>query len=265
MFRFRCRELLLAGLFFGVTGSAFGGVATVTVDGTDAIFLAGRTDIEPLIPDPSLPWNSPAGEFLVRHAGATPEEAKETLPSGLAVSGGDIVKVLDPAVGGINFFNGFGPGFFGPSGNGLGSNLLTPFGGISGYNGPQGPLVGVFLDAGIPSAGPAPATLDFSAGGMGIDFLTLSPELNQIFYIGDGVDIGGDFQEFTAPVGATRLFFGIPDGFGFNGPAGAYDDNDGFYRVRVGINEIPDLPEPTAGVLLFVMGVGGLMRRGVRG
>jgi len=233
---------LATGLALVMSSPAMAAVVSVTVDGPDAIFLAGRTDV--VIPAANLAWNGP-GTHLLRHGGPTPEEAQEQMPSFITVAGGDVIRVLDPADGLVNFFNGFAPPGFGPGGNGLGSNVLTPLDGISGYNGPQGPLTGVFLDDSIPDTGPAPATLDFSAGGIGINFDSLSPELRQIFYIGDGITSGGDFQTFIAPVGATRLFFGIPDGFGFNGPPGAYDDNDGGYRVRVGINEIPnDDPDP---------------------
>ena len=228
-------------------GMASAAIIDVTVDGPDAIFLAGRTDLS--IPLASEPWNT--GTHLIRHGGATPEEARETLPPVISVAAGDVIRVADPAVGGVNFFNGFGPPFFGPGGNGLEGSNLTPLDGISGYIGPQGPLAGVFLDDSIPSSGPAPVTLDFSTGGIGIDFVSLDPLLGQVFYIGDGVTSGGVFQTFIAPTGATRLFLGIPDGFGFVGAPGAYDDNDGSYRVRIGINEIPTIPEPgTYGLLL---------------
>jgi hypothetical protein len=55
------------------------------------------------------------------------------LPPFIAVIGGDVIRVADPAIGGVNFFNGFGPPFFGPSGNGLSGSNLTALGGISGY------------------------------------------------------------------------------------------------------------------------------------
>src|SRR5262245_20729458 len=93
--------------------TAVGAVFAVTVDGPDAIFLAGRTDVT--IPPAGDPWTT--GTHLIRHGGDTPEEAQEQLPSFIPVAGGDVIRVLDPAVGGVNFFNGFGPPFFGPSGN----------------------------------------------------------------------------------------------------------------------------------------------------
>jgi hypothetical protein len=48
-----------------------------------------------------------------------------------------------------------------------------------------------------------------------------------VFYVGAGplaVDV---------PTGATRLFLGFADGFGFNGPAGHYDDNEGSVQINV--------------------------------
>ncbi len=251
---------LAAGL--GLATSTAGAlVMTVTIDGSDAIFLAGRTDIT--IPAASAPWTYPTG--LQRHGGPTPEEIQETFPPLISVAAGDVLRVLDPASGGISFFNGFGPPLYGPDGNhadctGGACSILYSFGGISGYFGPEGALVGVFLDDSIPSGSP-PATLDFSTGGLGRDFPTLTPGLGQVFYIGNGVTTGGTFQEFTAPTGATRLFLGIPDGFGFDNAPGAYDDNDGAYRVRIGINEVP-VPEP-ATAALFGLGLAaiGVARR----
>jgi hypothetical protein len=257
----RAGMCVLAVALFLPTGAAVAATFTVTVDGSDAIFLAGRTDV--VIPDASLPWTGP-GTHLIRHGGPTPEEIKETLPPGFSVTAGDVVQVADPAIGGVSFFNGFGAPFFGPSGNGSSGSNLTSLDGISGYLGPQGPLVGVFLDNSVPSSGPAPATLDFTPGGLGLEFLSLSPDLAQIFYIGDGITGGGDFQSFIAPTGATRLFLGIPDGFGFGGAPGAYDDNDGRYVVRIGINEAPSAVPVPAAVWLFgtaLIGFVGMSRR----
>lgn len=262
MLNFKKSIFITLGLA-AMTAPAHAMVIDITIDGSDAIWLAGRTDI--VIPPASMPW--PGG--LIRHGGATPEEIQETLPPGFSVNPGDVIKVLDPVSGGISFFNGFGPPYFGPQGNGdPDSSVLSSFGGISGYKGTQGALVGVFLGNDIPN-GAAPSTLDFSNAGLGVDFLSLTPDIGQIFFIGDGVTSSSVFQQFMAPLGATRLFLGIPDGFGFNGAPGAYDDNDGSYRIRVGINETPtSVPEP--GMLSLIgMGLLGLVgiarRRSVRG
>ncbi|MBC8413541.1 MAG: PEP-CTERM sorting domain-containing protein [Nitrospira sp.] len=233
--------VLSLGMAF--TSSAL--IYDVTIDGSDAIFIAGRTDV----PIPALDGN-PNAYILRRHGFITPEAIVETLPPVISVVAGDVVKVADAAVGGVSFFNGVGAPFFGPGGNGVSGSNLSSLGGISGYIGPQGPLTGVFLNNNIPNIGPAPATLDFSLGGLGINFLSLTPGLGQIFYIGDGLTDAALFQSFTAPVGATRLFLGIPDGFGFVGVPGAYDDNDGAYRVRIGVNETPIIPEPSTVLLL---------------
>jgi hypothetical protein len=106
--------------------------------------------------------------------------------------------------------------------------------------------------------------LDFSPAGLGIDFPSLSPALRQVFYIGDGVDSGANFQTFIAPAGATRLFLAIPDGFGFVGGPGAYDDNDGAYLVRIGVNERPTVPEPASVLFVVLAGFGATVMRRAR-
>lgn len=222
----------------------------LTINATDAIFLAGRTDVT--VPDPSGSWTGPVGGFLVRHPGPTPEEAKEAFPGFISVAGADVVKVADPAVGGINFFNGLGPPYYGPEGNNV-LSALDSLGGLSGYLGTQGALAAVFLNDDVPSGNAPPATLDFSTESAR-DFLTLNPGLGQVFFIGDGKTSGGTLQQFIAPAGATRLFFGIPDGFGFNGPPGAYDDNDGAYRIAVGVNDNPPDNVPDGGSLILMLG-----------
>jgi len=113
------RSILALCMVLGAT-SAHSATFDIVVDGTDAIYLAGRTDL--VIPDPSFSW--PGG--LARHPNPTPEEAKETLPPSISVVAGDVVKVLDPASGCINFFNGPGS-CYGPEGDGtLSSSNLNP-------------------------------------------------------------------------------------------------------------------------------------------
>jgi hypothetical protein len=76
-------------------------------------------------------------------------------------------------------------------------------------------LVGVFLGSSVPS-GAAPASLDFST--IGLTYTSLSPGVDQPFYMGDG-----SVQSLVVPAGATRLFLGTVDGFGWYNNVGAFD------------------------------------------
>ncbi len=74
-------------------------------------------------------------------------------------------------------------------------------------------VIGVFLTDSIPTAMPAPATLSFT--GNDVDYLTIAPELQQSFFIGDGLTSTGVTQQVIVPADATRLFLGTHDGFGW--------------------------------------------------
>jgi len=87
-------------------------------------------------------------------------------------------------------------------------------------------LLGVFLDDGVPLHSPPPSpplTFDTASAR---DFLVLRPALRQPFYIGSGSTSGGVAQQFVAPNGATRLFLGVMDAYGWN-------DNVGGFTVTV--------------------------------
>jgi Ca2+-binding RTX toxin-like protein len=67
----------------------------------------------------------------------------------------------------------------------------------------------------------------------GTSFSSLSPQLGQVFFIGDGLTGNGtgSRQSFIAPLGATRLYLGIPDGEFLRGVPGQYQDNGGSFAV----------------------------------
>ena len=100
------------------------------------------------------------------------------------------------------------------------------------YRMPIDALVGVFLGPGLPTGNPAPGLLNFRDDGVGLvgttvgtHFVTLSPDLQQIFFIGDGLTGrgSGSVQTFIAPAGATRLYLGVADGTQWNDNGGAFD------------------------------------------
>jgi hypothetical protein len=176
-----------------------------------------------------------------------------TLPLQVSVSSGD-GSFQFQASGTISQF--FGNYLFGPDGwNGTASDI-NAYGGISGFKSELSlPLVGVFLGPGTP-VGPAPSALDFTGTGIGRDFLTLSPSLGQVFYIGDGLGAGNAVQTFNTPLGATRLYLGFADAADFLGDPGHYDDNTG--SLSVGVTAVP---EPATAGLIALGLVGAATRR----
>jgi len=79
---------------------------------------------------------------------------------------------------------------------------------------------------------PPPPTLDFAQ--IGINFLSIAPQLHQLFYIGDGTaDPNGVSQVIRVPAGATKLYLGLIDGTISGGFPDWYEDNSGSFTINV--------------------------------
>jgi hypothetical protein len=90
-------------------------------------------------------------------------------------------------------------------------------------------LLGVFLSDERPDRGKTPRGLDFSSGRG--DFSHFSPQLKQVFFIGDGRTssfIGdgrtssGALRRYLVPAKATKLYLGTMDGFEWNNNSGSF-------------------------------------------
>lgn len=223
----------LAGLAPSASLASSSSASTVTVYGTSAIPLAGRTDVTIAPPGPA-----PAGYPLTRNS--PPGPYSEMFPTEISASSGQVFQFQASGtitVDAENNYSAFGPEGGTNSHYSYISMSMGPLAGISGFEGPTGALVGVFLNNNNPVNSTAPETLTYPEAP---SFTSASPALGQVFYIGDGL-IGGNGSEetFNAPAGATRLFLGIPDASGNYGPAGGYDDNAGSYTVTV-ISAVPE-------------------------
>ena len=130
---------------------------------------------------------------------------------------------FDSINGGANNFNT--RTLFTPDGNTawLTDNLLGAEHGHSDVFAPINAVMGVFLGPGNPETDgvSVPPNLDFSSPGAR-NFQTLSPQLKQVFFIGDGRSDDGSTQTFVVPQGATRLFIGTMDEYEWNNNVGDY-------------------------------------------
>lgn len=92
--------------------------------------------------------------------------------------------------------------------------------GIADVTAPINALVGLFLGDDQPDKTTTPKSLDFSTE-KSRDFDTLSPQIKQIFFIGDGLNSKNKQQEFVVPKGATRLFLATWDFYEWNNNFGS--------------------------------------------
>jgi len=110
----------------------------------------------------------------------------------------------------------------------------SPQHGISRTRAPAHALMGIFLSDADPRTTSTPGQQNYSTTKRR-DFVTHRPRLKQVFYIGDGIRSDGSYQQFIAPVGATRLFLGVMDEFG------RWSDNSGSVNIEAGYpeNQVP--------------------------
>lgn len=190
-------------LFVPVVSVAIGAparqAAALTVPATANIFGSGEAPLPPPAPAGGGGGTDPVAYSLPPNAGV------------VTFSGGS---------GSVTCCGDFStPPYNGPAGGtplSPGGTDIPSTGSISGVlSNRQMFLAGVFLDDDSPFGAP-PRT----------NTLTQVPALQQVFYVGAGP------RTIGVPEGATRLFLGFADAYGFHGRAGYYSDN----RGSVGIN-----------------------------
>ena len=229
-----CAAVILA---VGLTATASAVTVTVSVPATSDLWLAG------------MPSGATAslGDVAPTHS--------PVLVTGLPLTSGHVLRFS--ATGLTDHCDTGGRcGLAGPEGDLIEPSVQHTTGaenGIADIFAPIDSLIGVFLDSTQPSLSPATSFLDFSTLALR-DFAALSPLLKQPFFIGDGFrNDGTTVQSFFIPSGATRLFLGTMDGFGWY-------DNTGSLSVTV-TEALSPAPVPEPGTLALL--AGGLLGLGV--
>ena len=137
------------------------------------------------------------------------------------------------------------------------NTTVTSYGGLSGIDVYRANffLVGVFLDSRAPS-GTGPPVLRYNygtAGSLNTTDAGFSPEVDQVFFIGDGLTGTGTGQEqiFDVPANATSLDLGFADSF--DSVPSYYADNVGSLTATFAFTTEPSpAPEPTYAFLVTV-------------
>jgi hypothetical protein len=142
----------------------------------------------------------------------TPAVAPNNSPVSFATAGGNTIRFTSTA-GSTSWDDTSGSGGLDSASADGEDSFIAHQAAVNGINttyAPLGAMVGIFLDNTAPSSSAMAASLDFSTAASR-DFSTLSPQLKQVFFIGDGLNSSGQLQSFIAPAGATRLFIGCMD------------------------------------------------------
>jgi len=141
------------------------------------------------------------------------------------------VAVTFTAVGAIQHTPECPPDCHGPNGAELARHLKGAEHGIGDTIAPMDALMGVFLSDERPDRSKAPRLLDYRMNRG--DISTSSPQLKQVFFIGDGKASSGGLRRYLVPAKATRLYLGVMDGYEWNNNSGSFTVTVAIERDRV--------------------------------
>ena len=220
---------LLVAVTLGLTALATQAAAgTVAVDAAANIYAAGDADTSAFTFGGVLP-------VAIDVLGST-QVLFSSVTAGPPVTG-------SPTGGATCIFDGLASSGDGNTCVSATSNIAAANGYSSFYlEGRTMPLVGLFVGD-TKGATPTGLTSNFDTENAKLSF---TPELQQVFLIGDGKSDGGVMQTFAVPTGARTLYLGFADASGFWGQPGFYWDNYGGLSVSYTTSAVP---EPTAAVL----------------
>jgi len=188
---------ILATALFG--GASKSDVLTVNVPATSNPYLAGM----------------PAGT-KARVGDLAPQQSPVLVERTLSHA----VAVTFAAVGAIQHTPECPPDCHGPNGASVTRHLKGTEHGISDVAAPMDALMGVFLSDERPDRSKPPRSLNYRA--VQHDTSSVSPQLKQVFFIGEGRTGSGALRRYLVPAKATRLYLGVMDGYEWNNNSGSF-------------------------------------------
>jgi hypothetical protein len=153
---------------------------------------------------------------------SAPQQSPVLLPRTLSHA----VAVTFTAVGAIQHTPECPPDCYGPNGAELARHRKGAEYGIADVIAPMDALMGVFLSDERPDRSKTPRSLDYRSIQRNIN--SFSPQLKQVFFIGDGRTSSGALRRYLVPPKATRLYLAVMDAYEWN-------DNSGSFTVTVAI------------------------------
>jgi large repetitive protein len=231
-------------------GYPYSGRICATDPDGDALTFAGTANLATTVdlPPNAHPWLAGRPDGSSVSGGTAPADRPVLAATDDFFAEGDALTFV--ASGNV----GTDSAVYGPEGFETTTNFAARDG-FSGLRAPWSAPVGVFLSDAAPDPAATPPDLDFSATGLGEDFPSLSPALQQPFLIGDGRTPNGIVQEFVVPPGATRLFVGVMDDNAWSTNIG-----DGFELTIVSPRTAGIVIEPASGVVTWTPPVVGVYR-----
>ena len=172
-----------------------------------------------VVPGASNPWLAGMPNGATASGGDVAPDESPALVTGFTLKGGDLFQFS--VTGSVDYSGGTPTD---PPDGQFGYDTSHADGaenGISDVTMPVDAMLGVFLGPDPPDPNAVPGALDFTSQASQ-DYLTLTPAVGQVFFIGDGLTSGNVRQQVVAPSGATRLYLGTMDGFGWFNNTGSF-------------------------------------------
>lgn len=158
---------------------------------------------------------------------SAPQQSPVLVPRSLSHA----VAVTFTAVGAIQHTPECPPDCHGPNGAEWTRHRDGAEHGISDVIAPMDALLGVFLSDERPDRSKTPRAFDYRA--IRSDSSAFSPQLKQVFFIGNGRTRSGGLRRYLVPAKATRLYLAVMDGYEWNNNSGSFTVTVAIERDRV--------------------------------